>query len=66
MTAISAGPRGPEFYQHMPPEELAAHQARDNGDLTPEMVEFDKAIDKLAGLSDDDKAALRALATQED
>lgn len=50
------GVRGPEFYADMDPVEFAAHQARDNGDLSKAMIKFDKEIEAIMAMSPADKA----------
>jgi len=61
MTAIGAGHRGPDFYADMGAEELAAHKARDNGDLSPEMKQFDVDIEAIQNMSPVDRAAVAVM-----
>jgi len=61
MTTVGAGHRGPEFYADMTPDELAAQQARDNGDLSPEMIKFDADIAAIEAMSPADKAAVAVI-----
>ncbi len=49
-TGVGSGVRGPDFYAHMSDEDFAAHAARNNGELSDEMIEFDREIDELGGL----------------
>ncbi len=50
-TGVGSGVRGPDFYALMSDEDVAAHAARNNGELSEEMVEFDGEIDELGDLS---------------
>jgi len=61
MTTIGTGQRGPDFYADMTPTELAAHQARDNGNLSAEMIAFDEQIEAIQAMSPVDKAAVAVM-----
>lgn len=61
MNGIAVGTRGPEFYSDMTPEDLAAHQARDNGALSAGMSTFDEQIQLIEKMSTADKALVSTM-----
>lgn len=65
MSTVSTGRRGPEFYADMTADELAAHRARDNGDLSQDMVVFDEQIARIEAMSASDRAAVAVMHYEE-
>jgi len=62
---IGVGVRGPGFYADMTATELAVHQARDNGDLSDDMIRFDEQIGQIEDMSPVERAAVAVMHFEE-
>jgi len=62
---MGAGMRGPGFYADMTPTELTTHQARDNGDLSDDMIRFDEQIAVIEDMSPAERAAVAVMHFEE-